>query len=597
VTNREEEPVGRLAGPAKLGVLVRLLGAGIIVVSLFSLVDAIAELVNTPYYRFADAGVGFWLGIAISLVLNAALIWAGFSIISRHPSRRRAITIIFAIATLFEIYNLVKGLILAWNYQYFRASWVALPLFWLILWGGTLAYLIATRRDPEFQPRLGASPIETAPPETHRVVAAKIADGPGWHEALLASLDETGVQETQRRRAWPWVLALIALLALSRLLDPVVSPAIDSLDPDWRSLAWMIFGFVSIVAIGLPVAAIRRRMLQARQRSAEAALKKSGAKRPIFYLRSFGLDQEVGRPSVLELLFNVQPANPEQSMTRVVGRCGPVIAIGRPGERLPALGAARFYVAHELWQEKVADVATVAQLVIWASGTTQGLQWEITHLVRSLSPEKLVLWAHPHLLDLDADEREAQWSCFVDGLGGLFPKPLPKPLGATRFFAFDKDFTPIPFASKRWTHQSAMMASLRALLRAKDIPPYDKKRTARRRMIWRVVLGTLGAVFAVALLGASYVFWNYVRPAAPSPLAWNLLGSDLIDDEAFVTPPSSDEVIGRLRGTVGELDGHWFGANWQDVPPGQLPPLKLAAQHYLAAFEAAHADTAIDALF
>ena len=65
------------------------------------------------------------------------------------------------------------------------------------------------------------------------------------------------------------------------------------------------------------------------------------------------------------------------------------------------MGAARFYVDHSLWQEKVADVATVAQAVVWASGTTVGLQWEITHLVRSLPPEKLILWAHPWLLDLE----------------------------------------------------------------------------------------------------------------------------------------------------------------------------------------------------
>src|SRR5262249_52069179 len=168
-------------------------------------------------------------------------------------------------------------------------------------------------------------------------------------------------------------------------------------------------------------------------RRADASLTRAGAKRPVFYLRSFALDDVVGRPSILELLVNFQPFNPEQTMTGVIGRCGPVLAIGRPGEALPALGAARFYVTHELWQEKVADVATVSQFVVWASGTTLGLQWEITHLLRSLPPEKLILWAHPHLLDLDANEREVEWSRFVDGFGALFPRPLPRRLGDTRF--------------------------------------------------------------------------------------------------------------------------------------------------------------------
>ena len=141
-----------------------------------------------------------------------------------------------------------------------------------------------------------------------------------------------------------------------------------------------------------------------------------------------------------------------------------------PRRKAPALGAARFYVAQDLWQEKVADVATVARLVVWASGATPGLQWEVSHLVRSLTPDELVLWAHPRLLDLDADEREAQWASFVDGLGGLFPKPLPKPLGATQFFAFDKEFTPIPFADRGFLFLGALTASLHALLRFKGLP-------------------------------------------------------------------------------------------------------------------------------
>jgi hypothetical protein len=116
----------------------------------------------------------------------------------------------------------------------------------------------------------------------------------------------------------------------------------------------------------------------------------------------------------------------------------------------------------------------VAQLVVWASGTTQGLEWEITHLVRSLPPEKLILWPHPQLLNLDANEREAQWAAFVDGLGSLFPHSLPKPLGSTQFFAFDKNFTPIPFAARRLTASGRLKAALRALLRAKNIPPYGK---------------------------------------------------------------------------------------------------------------------------
>jgi hypothetical protein len=474
---------------------IRLLGAGIVVGALFGLAQESAFLTNMSAFAFHRLGIGFWLTYALSTALSLASVWAGFAIVSRRPSRRRAVMIIFALAALMRLYGLAGWLIhvghiltafegVAWSSPWFwpllvaRAFqmmpyWAPVAIFQVILLSCALTYLIATRRDPEFQPRVTVTPIETAPPETHRIVAAKIADGPDWRNALLTSLHKAAAPETQRQRAWPWVIALIAVAALAFLASTFAEQAIAALDPTWRPLAWLVFTFISLGALGLPFAAIRRRMLQARQRRAEDALNKSRAERPIFYLRSFALDEEVGRPSILELFLNAQPANPEQTMTHALGRCGPLIAIGRPGEQLPALGAARFYVAQDLWQEKVADIATVARLVVWASGTTPGLQWEITHLVRSLTPGKLVLWAHPHLLDLDADEREAQWASFVDGLGGLFPKPLPKPLGATRLFAFDSEFTPIPFANRGFLFLDALTASLHALLRFKAVPPYD----------------------------------------------------------------------------------------------------------------------------
>ena len=124
-------------------------------------------------------------------------------------------------------------------------------------------------------------------------------------------------------------------------------------------------------------------------------------------------------------------------------------------------------------------MAAVSQLVVWASGTTLGLQWEITHLLRSLPPEKLILWAHPHLLDLDANEREAEWSRFVDGFGALFPRPLPRRLGETRFFSFRPDFEPLAFGESRWSAASAQSNGLSALLERKDIPPFDSTHRAR----------------------------------------------------------------------------------------------------------------------
>jgi hypothetical protein len=574
------------------GVWIRLLGAAIIYLALASIVLSLFSFGNLPYYRATQPTI--WGGVILGIILDLALAWAGAAIVSRRPSRRRAVAVILAVSFAVMLYD-----ISSWLRPGMSVYWppiVYLQLFRLVLLATGLTYVVLTWRRPEFQPQLAIAPT---PPgsQPHHTVAAKIVDGPNWHADLIASLQQTGMQATPRRRVWPWILALFAATLFAALVSNLSGMVLDGVDPQWRPLFWLIIGFVYLGMIGTPLANLRRRTSQARQRSAEDALRKSGAKRPIFYLRSFGLDEQIGRTSLLEIMSNIQPANPEQAMIRVARRCGPVLAIGRPGERLPALGAARFYVSDELWQEKVADVATVAQLVVWASGTTQGLEWEITHLVRSLSPEKLILWPHPQLLSLDSNEREAQWAAFAGGLGTLFPHPLPKPLGQTQFFAFDKDFTPIPFAAHRLTAQGRLTAALRALLRAKNIPPYDKAHVARQRRMRRMIFGTLGAIAALIILGIGYLFVDYVRPRAPEPLAWNLLGSDLFADEAYVSPPSASEIISNLQNTIGQLDGRWFGSNWESQKPGEFPPLKHAAENYLQPYVLAHGDTRIDQVF
>jgi hypothetical protein len=541
------------------GSTVRLLGAALVLRGLYGVFGTAGLFIRI----IVAGGAAFeslelWFYSAFDIAAAVTLVWAGFAIASRRPSRRRWVTI-------FALFSVFHEAFLVWHPR--GAGDLVFSLLSLALFGVALAYLFATRNDPEFKSRLEGPPLERAPPEAHTVVAARIADGPDWHKALLDSLHGSGVPNPPRQRRLLLFLSFFGLLWVAGMVNRFLPEAVG---PELEAPVSLVLGFVSIVVVGMPVARLRRRLAQINAKRAEESLKKAGAKRPIFYLRSFALDDVVGRPSILELLVNFQPFNPEQTMTAIIGRCGPVLAIGRPGEALPALGAARFYVTHELWQEKVADVAAVSQLVVWASGTTLGLQWEITHLLRSLPPEKLILWAHPHLLDLDANEREAEWSRFVDGFGALFPRPLPRRLGETRFFAFGPDFEPLAFGEGRWSAASAQSNGLSALLERKDIPPFDPAHRAR-------------------------------PIAPPEPLAWNQLAKDLIDAERVVAgnrnAPTPQRVMEELRRTVSALDGRWFGENWQNTPPGRLPALQAAARDYLGVFEAAHANPSIENAF
>jgi hypothetical protein len=224
-----------------------------------------------------------------------------------------------------------------------------------------------------------------------------------------------------------------------------------------------------VAAIAVLVATRYRNVLfrlaaQAGARSAQAELSRGGSRRPVFYLRSFDLDKAVSRTSILDWLLENPRATREQRVTETLSRVGPVIAIGRPNERLPPLGAKRFYVSHELWKEKVSDVVKVSQLVLWATGTTPGLRWEIEHLVSMRTPEKLIIWPHPRALRLRAAEREQEWVRFLDMMGSVFPKPLPRRLRDTRFIYFDKLFNPVEVGS-----QGIFGNPLLAVLRSKGL--------------------------------------------------------------------------------------------------------------------------------
>jgi hypothetical protein len=249
--------------------------------------------------------------------------------------------------------------------------------------------------------------------------------------------------------------------------------------PESATEARTAAGIVWTILVIFVFIRIRNRFLRNAWRSvardAEKEVLRDSSRRPILYLRSFQLDERIGRPTWPERFFGSPPmANLEQTLTQVLRKHGPVIAIGRPDESLPPLGAARFYVSHDRWQQKVVDVTSVCRYVVWATGVTEGLRWEISHLLENLPAEKVILWAHPHLLRADGAQREAEWARFRAALGGLFPHSLPETLGDARFIYFTPDWQPRPVAPPRALLSlprsivNPQGAALRAALAVKD---------------------------------------------------------------------------------------------------------------------------------
>ena len=125
---------------------------------------------------------------------------------------------------------------------------------------------------------------------------------------------------------------------------------------------------------------------------------------PVLYLRSFEIDElsasSIYRPWVWPSLMSLlsirawiyqRDMSFEESLCLALGQIGPVVAIGRPGQLLPRLGAFRVFVSDAEWQQKVQELMDQSQLVCLVIGSTSGLMWEFSEMATDLRREKLML--------------------------------------------------------------------------------------------------------------------------------------------------------------------------------------------------------------
>jgi len=195
------------------------------------------------------------------------------------------------------------------------------------------------------------------------------------------------------RRRW----ALLLRLTLANILAPALLFAMITDDPtadaEFKRQGWDTA--LSVVLMVLVVVAWRlwRRSRQYGAIDADEAMRRD-PRPPVLYLRSFADDGEAlfGEPSKwLRRGANLAaPVNAEQEIADILDAIGPVVAIGKPGEPLPELGAARLYVADDQWQAKVGELMRKARLVVLRVGSTPGLLWEIEQALERLPRQRVV---------------------------------------------------------------------------------------------------------------------------------------------------------------------------------------------------------------
>ncbi len=181
--------------------------------------------------------------------------------------------------------------------------------------------------------------------------------------------------------------------------------------------------------VGIILATIGSRVFQrGKQYTARAAAEKAlkDPRAPVLYLRAFKDDELMSKALSTAggsmLTDHLEIVTQEERLAKAVKSIGPFLAIGRPWEKLPTLGAARHYIHGENWREEILRMLKRARLVIIRAAATQSLMWELKAAKKYLRPEQLVL-----LVPLDREAYEA----FRSQSRRYFPYELPMVFSAS----------------------------------------------------------------------------------------------------------------------------------------------------------------------
>jgi hypothetical protein len=180
-----------------------------------------------------------------------------------------------------------------------------------------------------------------------------------------------------------------------------------SKDPHFIQLIQGLLIAAGLIWLGFWLLRYARRFWTLR---AEELLRKD-LRRPILILRSFRDDMlAVDRDDegIIERIRSITLSQRhvfEETITKALANFGPVIAIGRPGEMLPALGAAREYLSDNVWKERATELVAQSSIVTVILGRGDSLRWEMERLFKMEALCKVIAVFPP----LKRDELVARW--------------------------------------------------------------------------------------------------------------------------------------------------------------------------------------------
>lgn len=376
---------------------------------------------------------------------------------------------------------------------------------------------------------------------------------------LLAGLRRVSLRSSARARRGTIVRmgaanVLVVCFAFVALQD---AGALDDVLTRWYLAPVLLGAFVLAARYGV---ATFRSGWKYDARAAEEALAMD-PRPPVLYLRSFEADPQMlvtggGFLSrAAALLSYAASVSPEQELAFILDRIGPVVAIGKPGERLPELGAARRYVGDDQWRDVVLGLMRDAALVVIRAGNTGNLWWEIEQALTRCPRGRVIIVALGRAGSFPAFEQR-----FAEVVGdparradvrssradALLRFMSPYSQSAGRIIYFDRRGMPLEEAlyyKFTWTgfvlvafrpHRDALQAAFRNVFAELGLPW-----TPKRSLSVAVLLALGGGIF-----GLHHFYMGHVRAglwylaffwtAIPMVLGWIDAGRlALLDDEEF----------------------------------------------------------------
>ena len=205
-----------------------------------------------------------------------------------------------------------------------------------------------------------------------------------------------------------------------------------------------IVGAIILSLLGLVVFNVGR------QRENKTALEaqEDDQRKPVVYLRSFGIDKQKTQLSYsAEWSHALSHRTDEEELIELFSPVGPVIAIGDPRDKRCPIGIPRYYVKQwqnliiasqqldfelEPWKSQIQQLISSATLIFIAYEESDGLFWEINHVLENKQPGQVLFLFEDRQL----------WDSFRQNFVQPFGKDLPSTSVPVRYLGFSDDGVP-----------------------------------------------------------------------------------------------------------------------------------------------------------